>query len=62
MSVSLTPSPFGVFHGSTGRMTMFSLTLLFVELRVLRLLPRPGSPSAPLWEKDKRSASRILAD
>ena len=39
VSVSLTRTPFGLFNGSTGRMAMFSLTLLFVELRVLRRLP-----------------------
>lgn len=41
VGVSLTRSPFGLFNGSTGRMAMFSLTLLFVELRVLRRLPAP---------------------
>ena len=39
VSLSLTGSPFGLFNGSTGRMAMFSLTLLFVEFRVLRRLP-----------------------
>ena len=39
VSLSLPRSPFGLFNGSTGRMAMFSLTLLFVEFRVLRRLP-----------------------
>ena len=33
---NLSASPLGVFSGSTCRMSMFSLTLLFIELRVLR--------------------------
>ncbi|HQS99212.1 MAG TPA: hypothetical protein PL023_02830 [Thiobacillus sp.] len=37
--MSLTRTPFGLFNGSTGRMAMFSLTLLFIEFRVLRRLP-----------------------
>ena len=36
VSISLTRSPLGFFSGSTCRMSMFSLTLLFVEFRVLR--------------------------
>ena len=36
VSISLSSSPVGFFSGSTCRMSMFSLTLLFVELRVLR--------------------------
>lgn len=36
VSLSLSASPLGFFSGSTGRMSMFSITLLFVELRVLR--------------------------
>ncbi|MFZ3040940.1 MAG: hypothetical protein WA108_03970 [Thiobacillus sp.] len=36
MSINLTGSPLGFFSGSTCRMSMFSLTLLFVEFRVLR--------------------------
>jgi len=36
VSISLSGSPLGFFSGSTCRMTMFSLTLLFIELRVLR--------------------------
>lgn len=39
VSLSLTRSPFGLFNGSTERMSLFSLTLLFVELRVMRRLP-----------------------
>lgn len=38
VSLSLTASPFGLFSGSTSHMAMFSLTLLFVEFRVLRRL------------------------
>jgi hypothetical protein len=36
VSINLTGSPLGFFSGSTCRMSMFSLTLLFVEFRVLR--------------------------
>jgi hypothetical protein len=36
VNLSLSASPLGFFSGSTGCMSMFSMTLLFVELRVLR--------------------------
>ncbi|MHB1257196.1 MAG: hypothetical protein ACYCY4_02515 [Thiobacillus sp.] len=36
VSINLSRSPLGFFSGSTCRMSMFSLTLLFVEFRVLR--------------------------
>jgi hypothetical protein len=36
VSISLSSSPLGFFCGSTCRMSMFSLTVLFLELRVLR--------------------------
>ena len=36
MSLSLSRSPVGFFSGSTCRMSMFSLTVLFIEFRVLR--------------------------
>ncbi len=36
VSINLSRSPVGFFSGSTCRMSMFSLTVLFVELRVLR--------------------------
>lgn len=36
VSISLSSSPLAFFSGSTCRMSMISLTLLFVELRVLR--------------------------
>ena len=36
VSISLSRSPLGFFSGSTCRMSMFSLTLLFIEFRVLR--------------------------
>jgi len=36
VSINLSRSPLGFFSGSTGRMSMFSLTVLFIELRVLR--------------------------
>ena len=39
VSLSLSRSPLGFFSGSTCRMSMFSLTLLFVEFRVLRRIP-----------------------
>ena len=39
VSLSLSGSPLGFFSGSTCRMSMFSLTLLFVEFRVLRRIP-----------------------
>jgi len=36
MSVNLSRAPLGYFRGSTRRMSMFSVTLLFVEFRLLR--------------------------
>ena len=39
VSISLSRAPLAFFSGSTGRMSMFSLTLLFVEFRVLRRMP-----------------------
>jgi hypothetical protein len=36
VSINLSSSPLGFFSGSTCRMSMFSLTLLFIEFRVLR--------------------------
>ena len=36
VSLNLSGSPLGFFSGSTSRMSMLSLTLLFIELRVLR--------------------------
>ncbi|MHB1145114.1 MAG: hypothetical protein ACYCZS_09475 [Thiobacillus sp.] len=39
VSISFSRSPLGFFSGSTGRMTMFSLTLLFVEFRVMQQVP-----------------------
>jgi hypothetical protein len=36
VSINLSCSPLGFFSGSTCRMSMFSLTLLFIEFRVLR--------------------------
>jgi len=36
VSINLSRSPVGFFSGSTCRMSMFSLTVLFVEFRVLR--------------------------
>ena len=36
VSISLSRSPLGFFSGSTCRMSMFSLTLLFIEFRVLQ--------------------------
>ena len=36
VSISLSSSPLGFFSGSTYCMSMFSLTLLFIEFRVLR--------------------------
>ena len=36
VSLGLSGSPLGFFSGSTRRMAMISLTLLFVEIRVLR--------------------------
>ncbi|MBW8370200.1 MAG: hypothetical protein K0M66_04360 [Thiobacillus sp.] len=39
VSLSLSRSPLGFFSGSTCRMSMFSLTLLFIEFRVLRRIP-----------------------
>lgn len=46
VSISLSRSPLGLFSGSTHHMSMFSLTLLFVELRVLRRQPA-HCPHAP---------------
>lgn len=39
VSLVLSRSPLGLFSGSTNRMAMFSMTLLFIELRVLRRQP-----------------------
>jgi len=39
VSINLSRSPVGFFSGSTCRMSMFSLTVLFIELRVLRHIP-----------------------
>ena len=36
VSINLSRSPLGFFSGSTCRMSMFSLTLLFIEFRVLQ--------------------------
>lgn len=36
VSINLSCSPLGFFSGSTCRMSMFSMTLLFIEFRVLR--------------------------
>ncbi|HMA55874.1 MAG TPA: hypothetical protein VKP52_03970 [Pseudolabrys sp.] len=36
MSINLSGSPLGFFSGSTCRMSMVSLTLLFIEFRILR--------------------------
>lgn len=36
VSIHLSRSPLGFFSGSTYRMSMFSLTLLFIEFRLLR--------------------------
>ena len=36
VSINLSRSPLGFFSGSTCRMSMFSLTVLFVEFRMLR--------------------------
>jgi len=41
VSINLSRSPLGFFSGSTGRMSMFSLTVLFVEFRVLRRISGP---------------------
>lgn len=43
VSLSLSGSPLGFFSGSTGRMSMLSVTLLFVEFRVLRRLPHSAA-------------------
>lgn len=39
VSLALSRSPLALFSGSTNQMSMFSLTLLFIELRVLRRQP-----------------------
>lgn len=36
VSINLSGSLLGFFSGSTRRMSMFSLTLLFIEFRLLR--------------------------
>jgi hypothetical protein len=36
VSFNLSCSPLGFFSGSTSRMAMLSVTLLFVEFRILR--------------------------
>ena len=40
MSIRLTRTPLGFFSGSTCRMSMLSITVLFVEFRLLRSLTR----------------------
>ena len=40
VSINLSRSPLGFFSGSTCRMSMFSITILFVEFRVLRRASR----------------------
>lgn len=39
VSLGLSSSPLAYFSGSTRRLTLYSFTLLFVEVRVLRRLP-----------------------
>jgi hypothetical protein len=39
VSFCLSRSPLAMFNGSTNQMSMFSLTLFFIELRVLRRQP-----------------------
>ena len=36
MSINLSRSPLGFFSGSTCRMSMLSITVLFIEFRILR--------------------------
>lgn len=36
MSINLSRTPLGFFSGSTCRMSMLSITVLFVEFRILR--------------------------
>ncbi len=36
VSISLSSSPLAIFSGSTRNMSMFSLTLFFIEVRILR--------------------------
>jgi len=40
VSVGLSSSPLGFFSGSTRRLILFSLTLLFVEVRILKRTPQ----------------------
>ncbi|MGB9129499.1 MAG: hypothetical protein WCB97_07610 [Thiobacillus sp.] len=40
MSISFSRSPLGFFSGSTCRMTMISLTLLFIEFRIMQQVPQ----------------------
>lgn len=39
VSLGLSSSPLAFFSGSTRRLALYSFTLLFVELRVLRRFP-----------------------
>jgi hypothetical protein len=39
VSINLSGSPLGFFSGSTCRMSMLSVTLLFIEFSVLRRTP-----------------------
>jgi hypothetical protein len=39
VSIHLSRSPLSCFCGTTRRMSMFSLTLMFIELRVLKRSP-----------------------
>ena len=41
VSINLTSSLLGFFSGSTNRMSMYSLTLMFIEFRVLRRITTP---------------------
>jgi hypothetical protein len=43
VSINLSRSPLGFFSGSTCRMSMFSLTLLFIEFRVLQRNVHPAT-------------------
>jgi hypothetical protein len=40
VSISFSRSPLGFFSGSTCRMTMISLTLLFIEFRIMQQAPQ----------------------
>jgi hypothetical protein len=40
LSIRFSPTPLAVFSGSTRNMSMFSVTVLFIEVRIMRVWAR----------------------